>query len=232
MTAIVASYFQGELASGGEAWARIGYHRAVLGLRLGFFKGPQEQAAVDFIRAHILRCFPNELAAPRLSDPAASNPRLITPYFAHYALPLLIERSQMDFVLDQFRRCWGWALEDDRTTWLEVFDTRWSHCHQWAGCPTWQLSRYVLGLQPRADLGERHFFLVLAPGSLQRAQGRLPLPNTDQVIDINWRRTAEGLRYRLETPLPITLHLEERLADGQARVVKVEREFTALLRGL
>jgi hypothetical protein len=167
-----------------------------------------------------------------LSDPAASNPRLITPYFAHYALPLLIERSQMDFVLDQFRRCWGWALEDDRTTWLEVFDTRWSHCHQWAGCPTWQLSRYVLGLQPRADLGERHFFLVLAPGSLQRAQGRLPLPNTDQVIDINWRRTAEGLRYRLETPLPITLHLEERLADGQARVVKVEREFTALLRGL
>ena len=63
-----------------------------------------------------------------------------------------------------------------RTTWVEVFDTRWSHCHQWSGAPTWQLSRYVLGLDPRFDRAINSFDLILHPGSLQQANGRIPLP--------------------------------------------------------
>ncbi|MFA5814531.1 MAG: hypothetical protein WC865_02810 [Bacteroidales bacterium] len=110
------------------------------GMLAGFIPAAYQPEAVAYIKKHILNCFPNNPSAPRLSDPAANNPQLITPYFSHFAFEVLIEQGEINFVLDQYRKCWGWALEDDRTTWIEVFDTRWSNCHQWAGSPTWQLS--------------------------------------------------------------------------------------------
>ena len=196
MAACIDRYFRNELMQAG-AWERIGYHRAVLGLRLDFFRPAEIDDCIRFLKQHMLRCFPNDALAPRLSDPAAANPRLISPYFAHYAMPPLVERGEMDFVIGQYRKCWGWALEDGRSTWLEVFDTRWSHCHQWAGCPTWQLSRYVLGLQPRYDLGDRHFVLRLIPGSLKEASGCIPLSGTNKTIAMHWTRSAAGLHYKL-----------------------------------
>jgi hypothetical protein len=227
MEAIIARYYAAEFKKGGDAWTRIGYHRAVLGLRLGFFDAAQVKEVRAFLKAHMLGCFPDNPSAPRLSDPGANNPQLITPYFGHYALPLLIEAGDMDFVLDQYRTCWGWALEDDRTTWLEVFDTRWSHCHQWAGCPTWQLSRYLLGLQPRCDLGAMNFALSLATGSLKTASGTRPIPGHDGAIEVAWTKDASGLHYTLKTPVPLVLHLDDRLAGGKSRIVKVAREFAA-----
>jgi len=50
-----------------------------------------------------------------------------------------------------------------------LFDTRWSHCHQWSGCPTWQMSRYSLGLRPRLDLAPDTFEFCLSP--IPRADG-------------------------------------------------------------
>lgn len=228
LAAIIGRYYAAEFAPGGDAWTRIGYHRAALGLRLGFFDGAQTPAALAFLKAHLLRCFPNDPSAPRLSDPGANHPRLITPYFGHYALPLLIARGEMDFVLGQYRACWGWALGGGRTTWLEVFDPRWSHCHQWAGCPTWQLSRWLLGLAPRHDLGEGHYALALATGSLLCAEGELPVPGRDGVIKVAWEKNARELRYRLETPGPLTLRLAPKLGGGTERIVPVEREFAAI----
>ena len=223
--AIIARYFAAEFAAEGDAWTRIGYHRAALGLRLGFFNQGQTHAGHAFLKAHMLRCFPNNAAAPRLSDPAANNPQLITPYFGHFALPELIEHGDMDFVLGQYRACWGWALGDQRTTWLEVFDLRWSHCHQWAGCPTWQLSRHLLGLRPRFDLGDLNFGVSLATGSLANASGRVPLAGRDQSISVSWTKDASGLRYLLETPVPLVLHLDAKLNGGEPRRVEVSRTF-------
>ena len=226
LTAIIARYFSGELQQPGDAWARIGYHRAALGLKLGCFDAAQAPAGRVFLKTHMLRCFPNNPAAPRLSDPAANNPQLITPYFGHFALPELIAHGDMDFVLGQYRTCWGWSLGDQRTTWLEVFDTRWSHCHQWAGCPTWQLSRYLLGLQPRFDLGAGHFAVSLATGSLSSVAGAVPIAGQDGVIQVSWTKDASGLRYTLETPIPLVLHLDAKLAGGPPRTVNVESTFT------
>jgi hypothetical protein len=226
LAAIIARYFADEFAAGGDAWSRIGYHRAALGLRLDFFDAAQAKAGRAFLKAHILRCFPNNPAAPRLSDPAANNPQLITPYFGHFALPELIAHGDMDFVLGQYRTCWGWSLEDGRTTWLEVFDTRWSHCHQWAGCPTWQLSRYLLGLQARFDLGPMNFAVSLATGSLTTVSGTLPIAGRDGIIKVSWKKDAAGLHYTLETPAPLVLHLDAGLTGGQPRSVKVDRTFT------
>jgi alpha-L-rhamnosidase len=227
MQALIARYYAGEFTACEDAWTRIGYHRAALGLRLGFFDATQAKQGREFLQAHMLRCFPNRTDAPRLSDPAANNPQLITPYFGHYALPELIEHGGMDFVLDQYRTCWGWSLSGSRTTWLEVFDPRWSHCHQWAGCPTWQLSRYLLGLQPRFDLGTMHFDLSLATGSLPAAQGTCPIAGRDEVITISWTKRAGRLHYTLQSPVPLTLHLADKLGGG---TVKVEHDYTAVWR--
>jgi hypothetical protein len=167
---------------------------------------PSDEAdCVRSIKDHILASFPNDPTAPRLSSPSANTRQLVTPYFSHYAFAELIERGEMDFVLDQLRTCWGWALQDGRTTWVEVFDTRWSHCHTWCGSPTWQLSRYGLGLRTRFDLGANHFELDLHPGSLPGARGALPIPGTDQLIHVDWERRDGAIHYRLRASVPVTL---------------------------
>lgn len=220
MAGILREWFNQQRRDGKWDWDTIGYHRAVLGLRLGFFPDDENAAAVSYIKRHMLRCFPNDPAAPRLSDPGQNQSRLITPYFAHYAMPVLIENGEMDFVLDQYRRCWGWMLESDRTTWVEVFDTRWSHCHQWAGCPTWQLSRYVLGLHPRFDLGKNHFELRLIPGSLERASGRVPLPGAADgaTIGVEWQVEPDGgIEYSLNTPETVWIHEKRQPQPAELR---------------
>ena len=214
---IIECWFAAQVKDGKPDWEAIGYHRAVLGMRLGFLKDHTKDG-IAYIKRHMLDCFPNKADAPKLSSPSANNPMLITPYFAHYAMPLLIENGEMDFVLDQYRKCWGWALEDGRTTWLEVFDTRWSHCHQWAGAPTWQLSTYVLGLVPRQDLGDRHYVLDIHPGSLKQAAGSLPIPGGKGVISVEWKRERDGIHYTLETPEPIYLHTNPADLGGATRI--------------
>ncbi len=204
-------------AAGG--WDQVGFHCTALAMRLGLLS--QEEEALDFLAGHWNQCFPNDPSAPRNDDPFGTNPRLITPYFAHYLMPLFIERGRMDFVLEQFRRCWGgYMLADGRTTWIEVFDTRWSHCHQWSGCPTWQLSRYGLGLHPRFDLGAAHYDFRLEPGSLPRAAGRLPHPQGGW-IEVSWQREQAGIRCRISTPAGLQL----RFPEGKIMDVQNETDF-------
>ena len=201
----------GKLADGG--WDALGYHCATLAMQLGLIG--DETGCLNFLTGHLENCFPNDPSGPRNDDPAGFNARLITPYFAHYVMPLFIERGRMDFVLDQFRKCWGESmLAGDRTTWIEVFDTRWSHCHQWSGCPTWQLSRYGLGLHPRFDVAPAHFDFRIEAGSLARASGRLPHP-AGGWIEISWIREGAELRYQISTVEP--LHV--RFPDGESLLI-------------
>ncbi len=225
LRACVQRWLDAELGKDGHGWQQVGYHRAVLALSLGLVGSKRERSCIEAIKRHMLDCFPNNRDAPRLADPGQANPRLITPYFAHYAFGPLIERGEMDFVLDQYRKCWGWMLEDDRTTWIEVFDPRWSHCHQWAGAPTWQLSRYALGLHHRFDLGRNHYQLKLYPGSLEQAQGALPLAGTDGPVGVAWKRSPAGVHYTVRCDQPIWLHLPDAPMDQPVEVVG-SREWT------
>lgn len=202
LSGLLQKRISAKLASGG--WPAVGYHCATLAMRLGLVS--DEDECLDYLASHWASCFPNDPSAPRNDDPTKFNARLITPYFAHYLMPLFIERGRMDFVLGQFRQCWGgFMLDNGRTTWLEVFDTRWSHCHQWSGCPTWQLSRYLLGLHPRFDLGAAHFDFRLETGSLPGAEGRVPHP-TGGWIDVAWQREDGEVQCRISAPAPLHLH--------------------------
>lgn len=207
LAAIIRKWLEGAIATG---WEAVGFQRASLGIRLGILSGTEVPTALAYMKRHMLDCFPNNPTAPRPADPGMTSTRLITPYFAHYSLPPLIEHGEMDFVLEQFRVCWGYALSLGIKTSLEVFDTRWSQCHQWAACPTWQLSRYVLGLQPRFDLGDGHFDFKLIPGSLGMASGMIPLPEGRGVVQVSWQRNGDGIAYSIEAPCIVTLHVGDR----------------------
>jgi alpha-L-rhamnosidase len=200
LTQLLKNVVADKIKDGFEA---LGYHGTVLVLTADLVPKQKRREGVDFIKAHILRCFPNNPDAPRLSDPSANHEQLITPYFAHYAFDLLIAEGEMNFVLEQYRKCWGWMLEQQSGTWLEVFDVRWSHCHQWAGCPTWQLSRYGLGLRPRWDRGEGCYDFCLRPGDLCGAKGKLPVIGCSATIMIEWKRVGAKIHYKIITPRPI-----------------------------
>lgn len=178
-------------------WKTIGLHRSVLALGCGFFEGEEKKQCLEFVKKHYLSCFPNDPEAPRLGAPNKNNPQLITPYFSHYAFPFLWKNGEGDFVLGQYRTCWGWMLEEGRTTWLEVFDERWSHCHQWSGCPTWQLSSYVLGLRRRYDLAPQTFEFVWKKTSLPFACGKIPIDLANS-ISVEWKTEGNQLRYFLK----------------------------------
>ena len=225
---IIQKWFRQHVENGEYRWETIGYHRTVLGMLAGFIPPEQQKEAVVFIKRHILNCYPNNPDAPRLSDPGANNPQLITPYFSHFAFQVLIEQGEMDFVLDQYRKCWGWALEEGRTTWVEVFDTRWSHAHQWAGSPTWQLSRYVLGLHPRFDLNQKCFDLNLNSGDLSFAEGKIPLPD-GKSIQVKWKKINNQIQYEIVTPEPVIIQIPRDLkASKKGNVTVKDRLFISI----
>lgn len=208
LEATVRGWLSTQLAKPG-GWQNVGYQRAALALLAHLVEANQVKPCIAYIKNHLLRCFPNDPSAPRLSDPGAVNDRFMTPYFCHFALTALMEHGETDFVLNQYRKCWGWALSFGDSTWLEVFDTRWSHCHEWSGCPTWQLSRYVLGLRSRFDLGPDTFELDIHPGSLKHAEGILPTPS-GHPVSVHWTKTPRGVEVRLNSYQPIHLHIGNR----------------------
>lgn len=199
----------------GKSWETIGYHRASLALLAGLVDRADEKACIAAIESHLRTCFPNDPNGPRLSDPGVTGDRFMTPYFCHFSLAALLKHGETKFVLDQYRKCWGWALGDGRTTWLEVFDTRWSHCHEWSGCPTWQLTEYVLGLVPREDLGSDTYELSPHPGDLHRASGRVPMAGGGS-IEVSWKRSESGLVAEVSAPRPIRLRIDGRELSGKA----------------
>lgn len=210
----VSKLVMGWIAKTGNV-EKIGYHRATLAMMTGLLNVKRQRDAVAMIKKHLLSCFPNDPNGPRLSDPGVTNDRVMTPYFAHFAFAALLNCGEIDFVLGQYRKCWGWALGDGRTTWLEVFDTRWSHCHEWSGCPTWQLSRYVLGLRPRFDLGERVFEFDVLAGNLKHATGDVPFQGGK--VHVEWTRSGRTIKYVLTSSVKVRVWVNgrEKVIDGR-----------------
>ncbi|MDQ8193695.1 family 78 glycoside hydrolase catalytic domain [Coraliomargarita sp. SDUM461004] len=199
----------------------MGFHSAALALGQGLFTDSDCERCVEFLQEHIESCFPNNLSAPRLSDTRVESTQLITPFFMHFVLPVLAENGAIEFVIEQFRSCWGWMLDQGVTTWFEVFDTRWSHCHQWSGCPTWIMSRYILGLQPRFDLGERVYHFRPMAGGMSYAKGTYPT-SSGALIDLSWKLQDDGV---FQCSIRTTENIRLQLADGRELLVNGELDF-------
>lgn len=224
MEAIISKWYKPFFKQSKIDWKTIGYHRTVLGMKYGFVPKKLHAEAIDYMKNHINSCFPNNPEAPRLSDPNANNPQLITPYFANYAFPLLIENGEAEFALEQYKSCWGWMLEQGTTTCLEVFDIRWSHCHGWAGSPTWQLSRYFLGLHSDYSESEKAYTLNLKTGNLKKAEGSIPLPEGG-LISVKWEKEGDKVNYSIHSPVQITLNVKDAKRYGLKSQYMVDGNF-------
>jgi hypothetical protein len=114
-----------------------------------------------------------------------------------------MENGEDEFATRQIKSCWGYMLDLGETTCLEVFDTRWSHCHQWSGCPTWILTHYGLGLAKRFTKGVNHFEFKLRPGRIKSAKGAIPLPCGSKVYT-EWK---DGI-YKVLPEKDIVIHFD------------------------
>ena len=99
-------------------------------------------------------------------------------------------------------------LESGCTTWYEVFDERWSHCHQWSGCPTWILSRYSLGLSPRYDIEKDLFVIDPDFTGFEKISGTLPIYGGGK-INVSWAKDANHVNYTIDSDKDIKLKLGE-----------------------
>jgi len=173
-------------------------HTATLGYLAGLV---EVDVAAPVVRRHLLGGFPFDPTAPRLRDPGRVDPSVVTPYFTNYSMQVLLDAGETDLVLDLWRRGWGWMLDQGATTWWEVFDDRWSQCHFWSGAPTWQLTRYLLGVRVTSRDGSRVLDIAVTPGSLRRCRGAVPT-GPRQVVEVAWHRRGDTLDFHLSTEHP------------------------------
>lgn len=183
----------------GDPARPLSYHAATLGYLAGLV--PLDRA-VPVVHDHLRRGFPFTPDAPRLRDPGRVDASVVTPYFTNYSMPVLLDAGRTDDAIGFWKQGWGWILDHGATTWFEVFDDRWSHCHFWSGAPTWQLTRYVLGAQL---IGGTELIIRPQPGSLEWARGVLPI-DADHQVEIAWQRDGDRLRCTVinDRPLRVT----------------------------
>lgn len=197
----------------------IGYHTATMGFLAGVLTAG---VAAPIILEHFRHGFPFDPEAPRLRDPGKVDPTTVTPYFTNFSMRVLFEAGETDAVLDLWRRGWGWMLDHGATTWWEVFDDRWSHSHFWGSAPTWQMSRYLLGVWPTFDPEIPTVEIRLYPGSLPHAGGRVAL-SAHMSIGVSWRRSATGIDLVLDAQAPIAVR-----SSGKDRLLGAGHHVLAL----
>ena len=193
------------------------YHAYTLAARNGLVKN---EAAAPIIRDFISSGFPYNRSAKRLRDPLNVVEGMITPYFTNYSMPVLIDAGDGEKAADFWRTNWGWMLEKGATTWWEVFDDRWSHCHYWSGAPTWQLSRYGLGLHPQLDKSGSSVALRVNDFALTQMKGRIHLPIA-LWVDVEWKHISDDeITYTISNTREFVLHVKNEkavLAPGEHR---------------
>ncbi|CAN5488413.1 hypothetical protein BH10ACT7_BH10ACT7_29670 [soil metagenome] len=195
------------------------YHAMTLAFRVGL--APAEDAVAAIV-AHVERGFPIDPQGSRLRDPTQGRHDAFTPYFTHYSFAVLLENGAGELVRRYWETAWGWMLVHGATTWWEVFDDRWSQCHSWSGSPTWQLSEFVLGLQPRADSRGFYSRLRVNTVGLDSASGMIPVAGTDAHVSVAWTRSGSEVELMLDTAVEIAVeHRGEirRLTPGSHRFV-------------
>jgi hypothetical protein len=133
-------------------------------------------------------------------------------YAAQYLLEALFENGSSDAALARMTaptdRSWGHMLESGTTITWEAWDQKfkpnqdWNHA--WGAAPANLLPRFVLGVQPLTP-GWRRALVRPRPGSLTRAEGKVPTPRGP--VFVGWTR-GTGFRMELRLPAAVTARVE------------------------
>lgn len=125
-----------------------------------------------------------------------------SPFFLFYVYEQMAP-NRLQWVLDDIRERWTGMMRYDCTTCWEVFPgfyevgrTR-SYCHSWSASPAYFLTRYLLGVHPKADAFTA-LEISLPETDLAWCEGTVPTPLG--AVTVYWSREGEQKKYRIVAP--------------------------------
>ena len=129
---------------------------------------------------------------------------LAQPFCSHHLHRGMAESGRVDLLLENIRQHWGAMIEAGSTTIWELWNPFASQCHAWSTTPTFDLSRYVLGISPLAE-GFAQVLIAPQPGDLSWARGRFPTPHGE--IDLSWQRKNQQFALFVTAPEAVALQI-------------------------
>ncbi|QHT61517.1 hypothetical protein GXP70_17120 [Paenibacillus lycopersici] len=114
-----------------------------------------------------------------------------SPSFSFYIFEGLYCLGLAETAENMMRQGWGWFLQQGLKQTPEYFDLSNSLCHAWSSCPTYFLSRHVLGIQLPQE-GAREVVIRVTASGVTEAEGAVPL--ADGLVEVKWHTDADGMR--------------------------------------
>ncbi|MBM7563188.1 alpha-L-rhamnosidase N-terminal domain-containing protein [Paenibacillus sacheonensis] len=115
----------------------------------------------------------------------------VSPSFSFYIFEGLYALGLADTAERMMRQGWGWFLQQGLKQTPEYFDLSNSLCHAWSSCPTYFLSRHVLGVQLPVE-GSKEVLIRVLTGDITEAEGAVPLANG--LVEVKWHASPDGKR--------------------------------------
>jgi hypothetical protein len=128
---------------------------------------------------------------------------LAQPFFMHHVHRALVKAGRLEALLANIRQRWGVMVERGPTLW-ELWQPIGSECHAWAGTPTYDLSRELLGVTALRDGFTR---VRVAPRllDLEWVRGRYPTPHG--AIEVSLERRHGQLHLEVKAPPSVVVEL-------------------------
>ena len=157
-------------------------HASLMAVRSGVVTEEQLESIKQYVKDQLVSVFVNGY------DP--TDGAYMSPNYAFYLLEALYKAGLEETAENVMRQGWGWALAQGLRTCPEYFELKNSLCHAWSACPTYYLSKYVLGVHfPKApDLD--YVEIKVQTKSITKAEGAYPHPKG--LIKVKWH--LEGQR--------------------------------------
>ncbi|MFD0672404.1 alpha-L-rhamnosidase N-terminal domain-containing protein [Cohnella sp. GCM10027633] len=158
-------------------------HASLFAARAGVLTPEQEEPARRHVRRALRSVFVNGYGP--------EDGVYVSPSFSFYIFEGLYELGLTDVAERMMRQGWGWFLQQGLTQAPEYYDLNQSLCHAWSACPTYFLSRHVLGVRLReGDAGE--VVIRVQADDVTAAEGAVPHPRG--LIEVKWHTDEEGRR--------------------------------------
>jgi alpha-L-rhamnosidase len=131
---------------------------------------------------------------------------LANTFYAHFVYEALAMHGRLPAAHQLMRDRFGPMLDRGATTLWESFEPTASLCHGFSASPTWQLSRYVLGIHPRLP-GYAAIAATPDLGDLEWAEGIFPAPTGDILVRLD--RADQGFTAMIEADANLTITIGE-----------------------
>ncbi len=128
---------------------------------------------------------------------------LAQPFFMHHVHRALVKAGRFEQLLANIRERWGVMVERGPTLW-ELWQPIGSECHAWAGTPTYDLSRELLGVTPLKD-GFSQVRIAPRLVDLEWVRGRYPTPRGE--LEVSLERRQGQLHLEVKAPPSVTVEL-------------------------